>query len=509
MTSFEEIVAAAAYLQPGDASYLRRLVSEWGLIADLCFADLVLFTAAPTLGGTSGGTSSGTSGGTPETPQRFVVSAQVRPTTSQTLYQDDLVGDLVLVERRPLLADSWRNSAIIDGHTNALGTAQPARIQCIPVRRNGRTIAILSREWALDTARRPGQLERMYLGCYDRLAAMVVDGRFPFMFADEPDHDSPRVGDGSIVLDADRRVAFASPNAVSALHRVGTYLNVDGRSMAELGLGATAVDRAFEAKLPSVVEFERPGAGTELVSRFVLILRVIPLIENDRTIGALLLLRDVSDLRRRDQLLSTKDAQVREVHHRVKNNLQTISALLRLQGRRMLSDEAKEAIEESVRRIRSIALVHETLSREGSDVVPFGQIVRPLVRMVEEGLGSGERPVHFTVEGECGDLDPEVATPLAVVLTELLQNSVDHGLQNTGGEVKIELHNSGTELKVRVSDNGVGLPPGFSPTTSTSLGLTIVRSLVANEMNGAIAFHNDNGAVVELRIPIRPSRLAP
>ena len=78
--------------------------------------------------------------------------------------------------------------------------------------------------------------------------------------------------------------------------------------------------------------------------------------------GAVVLLRDVSDLRRRDRLLVSKDATIREIHHRVKNNLQTISSLLRLHGRRLESHEARAALEESVRRIRSIALVHETLS---------------------------------------------------------------------------------------------------------------------------------------------------
>ena len=97
-----------------------------------------------------------------------------------------------------------------------------------------------------------------------------------------------------------------------------------------------------------------------------------------------MLIRDVTDLRRRDRMLLSKDATIREIHHRVKNNLQTIAALLRLQGRRLQSPEAQAAIEESERRIRSIAIVHETLSRDAGDVVRFDEIVRPLVRVVEE-----------------------------------------------------------------------------------------------------------------------------
>ena len=143
-------------------------------------------------------------------------------------------------------------------------------------------------------------------------------------------------------------------------------------------------------------------------------------------IGAIILLRDVSDLRRRDRMLLSKDATIREIHHRVKNNLQTIASLLRLQARRLRSPEAKAALAESERRIRSIAIVHETLSREPGDIVHFGEIVRPLARLVEDTASSPELRIRFSVDGDAGDLPGEVATPLAVVLNELMQNAVDH-----------------------------------------------------------------------------------
>ena len=130
-----------------------------------------------------------------------------------------------------------------------------------------------------------------------------------------------------------------------------------------------------------------------------ILLQVIPLLEGDTPNGALLLMRDVSELRRRDRMLLSKDATIREIHHRVKNNLQTIASLLRLQGRRLSSPEAKQALEESVRRIRSIALVHETLAYEAGNTVPFGEIIRPLVRVVEDGLTSPDRHIRFAVEG--------------------------------------------------------------------------------------------------------------
>jgi two-component sensor histidine kinase len=226
------------------------------------------------------------------------------------------------------------------------------------------------------------------------------------------------------------------------------------------------------------------------------------------------LVRDVSDLRRRDRLLVSKDATIREIHHRVKNNLQTISSLLRLQGRRLESAEARAAIEESVRRIRSIALVHETLSAGASQEVELGEIVRQLVRMVGEGITSDDQPVRLVVKGDPGQVRAEVATPLAVVLTELLQNALEHAFPaerfadpDAPPRVVVSLTNDATQLVVRVADNGVGLPDGFALDGST-LGLTIVRALVTTDLSGEIHLESDGGTVVHVRIPVEPSATA-
>src|SRR5690606_39641067 len=153
----------------------------------------------------------------------------------------------------------------------------------------------------------------------------------------------------------------------------------EGLTFGEIGLDDSLIRTAYSMGAPVTEEVEGGAEVTVLI-------RCIPLIDGGEVSGAVLLTRDISDLRRRDRLLLSKDATIREIHHRVKNNLQTISSLLRLQARRIRAPEARTAIEESVRRIRSIALVHEILSREAGDDVAFVDVVRPLVRMVEDGM---------------------------------------------------------------------------------------------------------------------------
>ena len=231
--------------------------------------------------------------------------------------------------------------------------------------------------------------------------------------------------------------------------------------------------------------------------------------EDDDPTGALLLMRDVSDLRRRDRMLLSKDATIREIHHRVKNNLQTIASLLRLQARRLHSPEGRAALVESERRIRSIAIVHETLSRDAGDVVRFSEIVRPLARLVEDASSSPDLEIHFVVNGDAGELPGEVATPLAVVLNELMQNAVDHAFVDGVGQghVDVELTRDDDYLTMVVRDDGEGLPDRFSLETSRGLGLTIVQALVTGELGGSIEMRTENGASVRVCVPVAMPRV--
>jgi two-component sensor histidine kinase len=281
---------------------------------------------------------------------------------------------------------------------------------------------------------------------------------------------------------------------------MGIHAYTEGLQLAEIGLDQVAVETAFRMRLPVSEEIER-GEISALI-------QAIPLLESGRANGAVVLLRDVTDLRRRDRILLSKDATIREIHHRVKNNLQTIAALLRLQGRRLESSEAQEAIEESERRIRSIAIVHEMLSRDVGDIVSFDDIVRQLVRVVEETVSSPELQLKFDVDGDAGELPGEIATPLAVVLNELMQNAVDHAFPQPDdgpaqGKVRVGVRRESDMLIVDVVDDGIGLPRGFTLDRSRGLGLSIVHALVTGELSGSIEMRDDNGTHVQLRLPLR------
>ena len=478
-----------------ELAHLGAFVSEWGMLADFCFADMLLYL--------------------PSNDKQWIVVAQVRAATGQTLYETDLVGLTADLDKTAMIAQAFTTQKVVTGEVHVVSQVDPVSLMAIPVRCDDRVIAVLTREWSTRSGRKPGQLERTYLAIFDDFTKMISTGLFPFEGRVADATVAPRVGDGVIVLDADARVRYASPNAVSAMHRVGVNTNAVGQSLAELGVAQTAARNAFERREPVVEEFEQ-------TSEVTLLTRTIPTLKRlGRGVvvtGGVVLLRDVSELRRRDRLLLTKDATIREIHHRVKNNLQTISSLLRLQARRLKSEEAISAIAESVRRIRTIALVHETLSHEAGEDISFVEIVRPLLRLVEEGLQSTDRPVKFNVQGDGGRLPATIATPLSVVILELLQNAVDHGFPegSAGGSVLVLLSHDDESLNIRVTDNGRGLSNDFDIKAATGLGLSIVRTLVTTELAGTIQMRpalvddsigelkiaaNGAGTVVDLKIP--------
>jgi two-component sensor histidine kinase len=295
-------------------------------------------------------------------------------------------------------------------------------------------------------------------------------------------------------------VTYASPNALSVYRRLGLSGDLDGQVLADLTRSLVPPRRRPDEETLSAVLGGRVHRDTEVGDdRVSLIVRSIPLRTQGDHVGALVLVRDVTDLRRRDRELVTKDATIREIHHRVKNNLQTVAALLRLQARRIDAPEAKLALEEAVRRVGTIAIVHETLSQEVLDEVGFDEIADRLGVMVTEVGARADRLV-VRREGSFGLLPNETATALAMVLTELLQNAVEHGYPDDpaqeadgAGSIVVEPERIAGRLRVTVDDDGVGLPDGFDLDTSVNLGLSIVRTLVESELGGLLELRPRTG----------------
>ncbi len=489
MSALTDTLAARTSLSDAQVDHIARLVGEWQLLSDLAFADLLLWV--PVSIATNEAGSEGA----------FLCVAQCRPTTGPTAYQHDQVGVLVRGARVAPLRTAFSEGRIFREVDPDWDGDLPIRREAIPLRHDGEVIAVIGRDANLASVRTPSQLELVYLQSAADLAAMVADGTFPAPGSSRQEEGSgPRVGDGLVRLEPDGTIIYASPNALSAFNRLGVTGNVLSEPID--ALTSTVVDDPFDATdlsgavaeaidggHPASVEMEGGGA--------VILFRALPLRPRGETLGALLLMQDVTELRRRDRQIMSKDATIREIHHRVKNNLQTVAALLRLQARRVSVPGAKAALEESMRRVQSIALVHETLSVSIDESVDFDEIVDRLLVMLSDVMGSVSR-VSVERQGTFGEIPAEAATALVLVLTELVQNAIEHAFpDDRPGKVWVQAKRQRGELTVAIVDDGIGLPDDFTSSGDRSdrLGLQIVNTLVSAELTGTVDFrsHADSG----------------
>ncbi|MEU8121951.1 histidine kinase N-terminal domain-containing protein [Spirillospora sp. NPDC049024] len=553
MPTLTDLVRDHTDLTDTDLEWLHALVSDWQLLADLSFADLLLWVplrsadALPADGSSRAGRGRTGPLDTGAAVPGWVAIAQMRPTTGPTAYPEDLVGKVVRTGRRGLIDVAWRERRIVREGDPEWGSGIPVREESIPVRRGAKILGVIQRSTNLSSARTPSRLELTYLQSASDLATMISEGRFPVP-GEEPNMvRSPRVGDGLMRLDRSGKVTYASPNAQSAYRRLGYPTDLVGEALGQITADLCDTGEPMEEAL-SVVLSGRAPREVEVESRgSIMQLRTIPLVVGGTRIGAIVLCRDVTELRWRDRELMTKDATIREIHHRVKNNLQTVAALLRLQARRLRIPEGRAALDEAVRRVGSIAIVHETLSHTPDELIDFDDIADRVITMAGE-VSTPETKVTPKRTGSFGVLPAEVATPLAMALTELLQNALEHGLANRFGTLEVVAHRygegevsrdpggvsvwgewtapganeprtlggeaeppSGRRLVTVVADDGVGLPPDFDMESTESLGLQIVRTLIVGELGGHLDFRPREGGGTEVVVDIpldhhRPSR---
>ena len=473
MATLAELANQRTTLDEPATDHLLRLTASWSLLADLSFSDMLMMACVHE----------------PSSPETsFVVLGQMRPNNRSTILNDDLVGTTQRAESWPLVQLAFENGTRMVGEVKVETIDDVVPVWCVPVRFDGRIVAVMVR--LQGPLLGPASLyEQVYLSIFVRLCAMVADSTFPYREDDVAGPGLPRVGDGIILLGAKGEVEFATPNAANALHRLGIYASAEGRTLPELGLRVRVVERSLEYGIPALEEVDR---GHDVAILFP----CVPLVEHGLVTGVVLLVRDVSDLRQLNRVVLNKEAAVREVHHRVKNNLQTISSLLRLQARRSDELETRIALQEAERRVRSIAVVHEVLSREPGEEVVFDEIVRSLVLLVEDTV-LALHPVEIVVNGELGTLSTDLATPLAVALAELLTNAVEHAFVDFGGSanehvgvVTLNLYQEDGNAVAEIRDNGRGLRPDFSLDVPTSLGLSIVRDLVRAQLRGSIEMNS-------------------
>ena len=491
MSSLSDLFKKHGKASNADIEWLHLLLSDWQLVADLVFADLVLWI--------------------PTSEGSFVAAGHARPSSAATIFFRDIAGEPIRKEWSSAVTKAFDSG--LSQHLGAPDTYDGllTRFSAIPIRRRvsnkseevtEKPIAVVTRHTNLAEAKAPNKLQLNYLSCGNYLLDMMADGAYPdFANQTGPRRGAPRANDGLLRLDVDGVVEFASPNGLSAFNRLGIKGELEGQTLAEASAPVLKTRMSVDESLPLVLNGRAPWRTDMESANITLTVRSIPLRQGGQRTGAIVLCRDVTELRRQERELITKDATIREIHHRVKNNLQTVASLLRIQARRSDSDEVKESLNQAMRRVAAIALVHDTLSEGLNQDVNFDEVFDRVLMLASEVASSMNTSVRTLIDGRFGQLKSDMATPLAVALTEIVTNAVEHGLADRSGVVAVNAERKQKQLLITVSDNGKGLTDGM---VGAGLGTQIIRTLIEGELRGTIHWSSphEGGTRVAIALPL-------
>ena len=219
-------------------------------------------------------------------------------------------------------------------------------------------------------------------------------------------------------------------------------------------------------------------------------------------------LRDISELSLKEKEIKVKGALVKEIHHRVKNNLNAVAALLRMQLRRSNDEAVKEALRQAILRLDSITLVHEFLAHvDNVQIVAVGQLIKDIARNLQHTLGEEDKNINVNIA--CPEdfyLKSENAVSIALVVNELISNCYEHAFKDKKeGLISISVEvdkSSSNKFSLLVKDNGIGMPATFNKDNPSGLGWHIINTLVKEDLNGNIYIRNIEGDGAEIKVEI-------
>ncbi len=243
--------------------------------------------------------------------------------------------------------------------------------------------------------------------------------------------------------------------------------------------------------------------GVDLeVDGFSFMVSACPVMSDELQVGTLIMVSDTTEVREMQQEVINKSTVIREIHHRVKNNLQTIASLLRLQSRRSGNSSVEKALLESINRISSIALIHETLSKEGKNTVNIMDCVQGIMSMVLSNMQEPGKTIRGELQGQDIYLNSSQASSISLCITELIQNAVEHAFViRKKGNVLVAIEQTGSEVIITVEDDGVGFQGHKAK--GNSLGLQIIEMITAENLKGTFRLDGHTyGSKAEIRFPL-------
>lgn len=492
-----EAINSCLNLDENSIEFLYTIERQMGIVADLSRADILMYAR--------------------KSEQEAIVLAHARPHSLAHVYNKSREGYMVTSRQRPEVLRTLITGQAQREHRSTISEGAPVVRLALPVLFPPPCAGQMTRNkekpivrTALIIVTNLIEYERhrlrsvVFRQALRKLQIMLSYGQVAGVEELSPFGEQ----DGIIFVDTLGVIRYVSGIASNLYRRLGYKDALMGRRLADLDTSdeeiwrtAVAQNRCLEREVKENDRFWAYKA-LPLISYSGGYLQWVSGSVWPKPAGVLIALRDDTESRRQDQEIRVKNAMIQEVHHRVKNNLQTIAGLLRMQARRVKSEEARQALDETLNRILSIAVIHEFLSNANSNIINIKEVGNRIVGQLRQGMLNPDKQVALELVGEPIYLPARQATACSLIINELIQNALEHGFEHRQeGLVQVNLADEGDEVVIKVIDNGEGLPADFQIGQADSLGLNIVRILVEEDLKGHIDFKNGNGVAVTITFP--------
>jgi two-component sensor histidine kinase len=445
--------------------------------------------------------------------QRALVISHARPCSISPLYEQPVEGRTFTREEQPLILQTLVSGSGGRQQREVVRNSAPIIQDVHPIRNAaGHTIAAFVVETNMLAHERQRRRNRHFRRAVSGLWEMCARGEIQ----KAETLSRFELYDGIYLVDEDRRIRYMSGNANNLFRTAGILGDPQGAHVSMLEAADTElVEAAFLVK--HCLEVRHEAADGRIWVRKAVPFHLPPVdwLPNWSEISGLpwlstfprkhfdinavlILVHNATETVQKQRELNVKAAIIQEVHHRVKNNLQNIAAILRLQARRVQSEEAKQHLTDAVNRVLSMSVIHEFLSQDEHRSISLRDVCQRIAGQVTHVSSHPEQEIHIQVGGPNIRLPASQATPAAMVVNELLLNAVEHGLRDQRrGAIQILLRDLGDAVELVIEDNGQGLPAEFNLKATSSLGLQIVQTLVTDDLKGKLQLESISEPLVE------------
>ncbi len=406
-----------------------------------------------------------------------VIVAEAKPTTVKSSYKTILAGQMAYRKNEPAALRTMSLGVITQG-LKALTQESMLVTQSVDpiLNDDGKVIGVLIVERAVDE----GELSKSDRGIKDNI-------KIPIEFGYEEENSiTYHISDSIIILDDDGVVRFRNPVAEEMYKNLGYRDSIIGLDFSNISLENIEYEDILRSSQKRISEVN--------IGRFSF--RIEYNLKRSKNFRVIMVVKDITNIKEKEKELVLKAVVIKEIHHRVKNNLQTIASLLRLQARRSNNEEIKNILAESISRILSIASTHEILAQEGIDKVKIQGILHRIRNSVSSCFSISKKNITITMGGDDFEIESGKATDIALIVSELLSNSLKHGFKGRkSGNIDIKIKSNKGFSTISIEDNGIGF--GKEEIGEKSLGISIVKSLVTEKLQGMLKIESDeNGTMV-------------